>query len=145
MGRHKQCRRIAGLPAFTVLKPAGVPGRSLPEVVMEVDEFEALRLSDYDGLYQATAAERMGVSRATFGRILETARKKMARTLIEGCMLRIEGGAVVMPTTRAFACNTCGHTWKVPYGTGRPNGCPSCHGQTFERVETAETAGDEDA
>ncbi len=139
MPRPKQSRRIADLPAFSLFKPAGVPGRLLPEVVMTFDEFEALRLADYDGLYQEQAAQRMGISRATFGRILETARKKVVRTLLEGCILRIEGGEVAMPSIRSFACKGCGHAWEVPFGAGRPEGCPSCRGQLFQRVD--ETTG----
>jgi len=59
--RPKRCRRIASLPNFALFKPAGVPGRILQEVELTVDEYEALRLADYEGLYHEKAAERMGV------------------------------------------------------------------------------------
>jgi len=78
-----------------VFKPAGIPAAGLPETVLGLDELEALSLADYDGLYQEAAAMRMGVSRQTFGRILESAHRKIAAALIEGRVLRIEGGAVV--------------------------------------------------
>lgn len=61
---------------------------------MSLDEFEALRLADLEGLYQEQAAEQMGVSRATFGRIVVAARHKVAQTLVHGRALRIEGGPV---------------------------------------------------
>ncbi len=76
----------------------------------------------------------MGVSRPTIGRILEAARKKVARTLHEGCALRIEGGRVAIPSIPSFACKGCGHAWEVPFGTDRPEGCPSCRGQLFQLV-----------
>jgi predicted DNA-binding protein (UPF0251 family) len=92
-----------------VFKPAGVPGRDLDEVILTVDEFEALRLADYQGLYQEQAAERMQVSRQTFGRIVEAARKKVAQALVKGMVLRIEGGQVEIAEMRAFACGDCEH------------------------------------
>ena len=124
MPRPKRCRRVTSLPNCSVFKPAGVRTSSLDEIVLSVDEFEALRLADHEGLYQEQAAERMGVSRQTFGRIVESARRKVARALVEGHTLRIEGGTVEMAETRTFQCADCEHTWQVPLGTGRPAECP---------------------
>jgi predicted DNA-binding protein (UPF0251 family) len=134
LARPKRCRRIADLPPCALFKPAGVPGRTLVELVLPMDELEALRLADYEGLYQEEAAARMGVSRQTFGRIVESARKTVARALIEGCALRIEGGMVVVPEIRTFECEQCCHAWDVPFGTGRPSECPSCQGSRLYRV-----------
>lgn len=94
MPRPRCCRRVQGEPVDTMFKPAGLRGQELEKVIMTLDEFEALRLSDLEGLYQEGAAARMGVSRATFGRILEAAHKKVALALIEGKALVIEGGPV---------------------------------------------------
>jgi uncharacterized protein len=116
-----------------VFKPAGIPACSLEEVVLSLDEFEAIRLADLDGLYQEQAAERMNVSRQTFGRILEAARKKVAQVLIEGKALRIEGGEVEMNTVRSFKCQDCQHAWQLPLGGGRPEGCPNCKSINFQR------------
>jgi predicted DNA-binding protein (UPF0251 family) len=66
----------------------------LDEVVMTLDEFEAVRLADLDGLYQEQAAEQMNVSRPTFSRIIESAHRKVADVLVHGKALRIEGGPV---------------------------------------------------
>ncbi len=57
---------------------------------MSLDEFEAIRLADHEGLYQEEAAGRMDVSRATFGRILDSARGKVADAIVNGKALRIE-------------------------------------------------------
>jgi predicted DNA-binding protein (UPF0251 family) len=123
------------LPNVVLFKPAGVPGRSLQEVVVSVDEFEALRLADHEGLYQEQAAERMRVSRQTFGRIVESARKKVAKALVEGMALRIEGGVVEMAEMRTFECSDCEHVWEVPFGTGRPAECPACQSKNFRRAK----------
>jgi predicted DNA-binding protein (UPF0251 family) len=95
------CRRlIAGRPAAAVFKPLGVPLRDLGEVVMTLDEFEAIRLADLDGLYQEQAAGQMGVSRATFSRIVDSAHGKVADALVHGKALRIEGGPVHLGARR---------------------------------------------
>ena len=78
----------------SAFKPAGVPMRELEAVVLALDEFEALRLADLEGLYQEQAAEQMGVSRPTFSRVVESARRKVADALVHGKVLRIEGGPV---------------------------------------------------
>ncbi len=70
------------------------PSPGPAEISLALDEFEALRLADFEGLYQEQAAARMAVSRQTFGRIVEAARRKIAQALVEGKSLSIEGGAV---------------------------------------------------
>lgn len=94
MARPHCCRRIAQPGNVRYFKPRGIPLVRLEEVVLHLDEYEALRLADMDGLYQKQAAEKMKVSRATFGRILTSARKKVANALVEGQAIRIEGGCV---------------------------------------------------
>ncbi len=100
MARPKCCRRIHGEPNCKIFKPVGVPVSSFEEVVLSIDEFEALRLADLERLYHEQAAEKMGVSRQTFGRIIELARSKLAKVLVEGLALRIEGGEVEMAEKR---------------------------------------------
>ncbi len=91
-------RRLCATLASSVLKPSGIPRNELAEVVLGFDEAEALRLADLEGLYQEAAARRMGVSRPTFGRILESARRKAADAIINGKALRIEGGVITIDT-----------------------------------------------
>jgi uncharacterized protein len=126
MARPKCCRRVAEQPACKIFKPIGVPVTMLDEIILTMDEFEAIRLADFEGLYHEHGAGRMNVSRQTFGRIIEAARSKVARMLIEGLALRIEGGEVEMAEKRAFWCEQCRHKWDIPYGTGRPEECPDC-------------------
>ena len=135
MARPKFCRRVSQEPAYSIFKPAGVPAKMLNEIVLSVDEFEAVRLADLEGLYQEEAAEKMNVSRQTFGRIIGSARQKIARVLCEGLALRIEGGEVELPDKRTFKCENCKRTWQEPYGTGRPEKCPKCDSKSFCRFE----------
>ena len=92
--RPEKPRRVRGPARITRFKPQGVPMADLDEVVLPLDGLEALRLADVEGLYQDAAAATMGVSRATFGRILAAARHTLATAVVEGRALRIEGGAV---------------------------------------------------
>jgi len=82
------------LPYVAYYKPRGVPLSALQCVELAVDELEALRLADLEGLYQEEAAQRMNVSRQTFGRIIESAHKKVADALVHGKALSIAGGPV---------------------------------------------------
>jgi predicted DNA-binding protein (UPF0251 family) len=135
MPRPKQCRRVRLSPECTYFKPAGVPTSSLEEVVVAVDELEAMRLVDVQGLYHEQAADQMGVSRRTFGRIVDSARTKVARALIKGMALRIEGGVIEMAEQRSFRCDDCEHEWQLPFGTGRPTECPQCQSRNFHRAD----------
>lgn len=83
---------INALPEVTYFKPRGVPMRQLNEVYLSMDGFEALRLVDHEGLSHRAAAEQMAVSRQTFGRILSQARATVAKTLVQGLALCIQGG-----------------------------------------------------
>jgi predicted DNA-binding protein (UPF0251 family) len=107
----------------------------LEEVILTVDEFEAIRLADLEGLYQEQAAEKMNVSRQTFGRIIELAHKKVAEALVKGKALKIEGGEFEMAAIRKFKCYDCQRSWELPYGTGRPEKCPSCKSGNIRRDE----------
>jgi predicted DNA-binding protein (UPF0251 family) len=118
-----------------LFKPAGVPSSRLSELVLGIDELEAIRLADFEGLYQEQAADQMKVSRQTFGRIVSSARKKVAQALVEGMSLRIEGGEIEMADMRMFQCAKCEHEWQEPFGTGRPEGCPKCKDTDFKRTD----------
>lgn len=96
MPRPVNERKLGGPIAPRVMKPAGVPARELEEVRLGFDEAEALRLADLEGLYQEAAARSMGVSRPTFGRIIETARHKVADAILNGKALRIDGGEIII-------------------------------------------------
>jgi len=94
MTRPKCCRKIACIPDINYYKPKGIPSSLLEEVVLTLDEFEAIKLADFEGLYHEQAAAKMDISRQTFGRIIDSAHRKIADVLIHGKALKIEGGEV---------------------------------------------------
>jgi predicted DNA-binding protein (UPF0251 family) len=125
MPRPPCCRRVSGRPASSVFKPAGIPTRMLEEIVMALDEFESIRLADFEGLYQEEAAGRMNVSRPTFGRIIESAHRKVAEAIIRGKALKIEGGPVLAEPIGVLRCPACSHMWEGAAASGTD--CPQCH------------------
>ena len=90
MSRPKKERCIRCQPNALYFKPRGIPLVHLEEVNLSLDELEAIRLADYEGLYHEQAAEKMNISRPTFGRILNEARRKLAEVLVAGKALKIE-------------------------------------------------------
>ncbi len=92
MVRPKKCRMVSMLPDANYFKPAGIPLHYLNEIHLSVEEAEALRLKDLEGLEQVEGAVKMGVSRPTFQRVLSSARKKVADALLNGKAIKIEGG-----------------------------------------------------
>jgi predicted DNA-binding protein (UPF0251 family) len=145
MPRPTKWRRVASIPEVSYFKPAGIPLRTLEEVALTVEEVEAIRLKDLEGLQQVDCAERMHVSRPTFHRILGSSRQKIADAFINGKAIRIEGGNFALPT-QSFRCRRDGHEWEVPFeavASGLPLACPRCgapaalpvrpHGPTLRR------------
>ena len=127
MGRPPLERFVSGLPRTALFKPAGISGRDLEHVELTVDEVEALRLVDLEGLSHEEAAARLGVSRQTVGRVLDTARRKVADTLVNGKALVIGGGAYRVAQVRC--CDSCGARWELadaqqPASAGEA--CPVC-------------------
>jgi len=90
--RPKKTRWIKCMPEERCFRPKCKPLNELEGVYLTIDEFEALRLADLEGLYQEAAAKRMKVSRPTFARIASSARKKLADALVNIKAIRIEGG-----------------------------------------------------
>jgi predicted DNA-binding protein (UPF0251 family) len=135
MARPKRPRRVAGGPDVTYFKPRGVPMSALSEVLLELDEYESLRLADLEGMYQQDAAVVMGVSRQTFARMLGAARRKVADALVHGRALRIEG----LDPTRlpGYRCPECRQVWIHTAAKGRP-GCPTCGAEEVSVASSGE-------
>jgi len=128
MGRQPLFRRVDFLPQITYFKPAGVPLTRLQEVRLSIEEAEAIRLKDIEGLEQDECAQRMRVSRPTFTRILQLARQKLADALLNGKAIRIEGGNYEL-AVRRFRCGN-GHEWELPFEVmidQPPALCPTCN------------------
>jgi len=126
MTRPKYCRKIGYAPDVTYFKPKGIPAALLEEVLLTLDEFEAVRLADLDGLYQDQAAASMNVSRQTFGRIIDSAHRKIADVLIHGKALKIEGGAVEIADVKRIRCERCNRFFEQSSGKEDQINCPVC-------------------
>jgi len=135
MVRPQKNRFVKFDPDISYFKPRGIPMQNLEEVRLTVDEGEALRLADLLGLSHEEAGRRMGVSRATFGRIVQKARQTVADALINGKAINIEGGSYkIIMEARIFTCRKCDKKWKEPQGTGRPKSCPKCNDDDIYRT-----------
>ena len=138
MARPKKNRIIRFNPKINYFKPRGIPVLDLEEVCLTIDERESIRLADLEGLSHAEAGGQMGISRATFGRIVQQARKTLADAIVHGKAVRVEGGNYkLMEELRRFKCEACLHEWQEPFGTGRPQHCPACEGINFYRTTHA--------
>ena len=92
MPRPRRCRIVGSTPNVTYFKPAGIRMVDLEEVNLTVDEYEAVRLKDLEGLEQEDCARKMNISQPTFHRLVLSARKKIADSIVNGKAIRIEGG-----------------------------------------------------
>jgi len=127
MPRPRFRRRIGWLPERRYFRPEGDDTANAAEVVLEPDEVEALRLADLEGLHQEEAAESMDISRPTFGRIVESAHRKVADALVNGKAIRFTSPAEGFELNAAppgpggyCLCPRCG--FQKPHDAGRPAG-----------------------
>ncbi|UCG51440.1 MAG: DUF134 domain-containing protein [Candidatus Latescibacterota bacterium] len=123
-------RRIQLPPRFGHFKPAGVPKRFLEKIDLTVDEFEAIRLADYEQLEHLEASEKMNISRPTFTRLIEKARGKVAAAIIEGKELVIEGGNIDFVNT-LHHCRECGEVSPRSVDEDAED-CPDCGSPNVE-------------
>ncbi|MEA3428897.1 MAG: DUF134 domain-containing protein [Thermodesulfobacteriota bacterium] len=135
MVRPRKNRIVAFDPDVNYFKPRGIPMVELQEVCLTVDECESIRLADLLDMSYEEAGKHMEVSRATFGRIVQQARKIIADALINGKAINIEGGNYrINEEERIFMCCKCNNKWEEPWGTGMPHRCPSCDHDKYLRV-----------
>ncbi len=127
MPRPFKPRRVQAMPNVTYFKPTGIPMSYLEEIVLTVDELEALRLKDLEGLEQHDCAAKMNVAQSTLQRILVSAREKVARAIVEGKALRIYGGAYDLAGERR--CPRCRKRMENLEAAGKED-CPACSDET---------------
>ena len=122
MPRPQQNRKICIPPKMQGFKPYGIRSKAVESIPLLFDEYETIRLLDYDGLTQEQAAEKMEVSRPTLTRIYERARQKIARAFVEGKMIVIEGGNVEFDSCW-YRCSRC---FKLIEGLENHTPCKNC-------------------
>lgn len=125
MPRRKRRRTVTKEPPVSVYKPAGIPAKDLDEILITIDEFEAVKLADFEKLSQRDASIIMKVSQPTFNRILSSARSKIAEGLVQGSVLRIEGGRYILADgTGQLECMDCGSS--VDMSSDNKSVCKKC-------------------
>jgi predicted DNA-binding protein (UPF0251 family) len=124
MARPEKDRIVHKPPLFSEFKPVGVPSNSLIQVLLTLDEYEAFRLADYLGMSQLEAAQEMEVSRPTFTRLIEKARKKIADFIVQGKVLSIQGGNIHF-RRNIIKCLDCGHMFQMNMEDSLSK-CPDC-------------------
>lgn len=97
MVRPNRCRLVEKVPDHTYFKPQGIALRVLNEVVVSVEEYEALRLKDYELISEIEASQKMDISQPTFNRLYVSAKQKIIKALVEGLAIKIDGGNYKMP------------------------------------------------
>lgn len=114
MARPTKLRKIEHMPAIPYFIPSEIEVAELPENILKLEELEAIRLKDLEGLEQGECADKMEVSRPTFQRILLSAREKVADSLINGKMIHVEGGNFTRNIC-PIKCLDCGKEWKESF------------------------------
>ena len=113
MPRHRRPRKVVAPPGFKGYKPYGAnsPGNDYIELLYE--EYEALKMSDYDFMNHESAAKVMGISRPTFARIYESARRKIARAMVEVKEIRTVYGNALLDKNW-YMCQECHARFTIP-------------------------------
>jgi len=131
--RPKRYRRVFSPPKIKGLKPFGVPFVMSESVSLQYEEYEAIRLADYENLPQVEAAKKMDISRPTFTRIYEKARKKIAEAIVDGKSIIIEGGNVEFDK-QWYRCNKCHNVFNA---IGNNIVCPNCDSTEIEHINNS--------
>ena len=142
MVRPRLCRRISSEPNVTYFKPRGIPLSELEESILTVDELEAVKLKDFEGMEQEECAKKMNISQPTFHRLIVSARKKVADAIVNGKAIKIEGGNFEVAQSQArricggrrfgrqatnCTCTSCGYqVQKEPGSPCASTICPKC-------------------
>jgi predicted DNA-binding protein (UPF0251 family) len=139
LARPVKWRRIEHIPVVPYFIPSENKVDEIPENTLKLEELEAVRLKDLEGLEQSQCAEKMGVSRPTFQRILLSAREKIADSLVNAKMIRIEGGNYTLNICPA-KCLDCSHEWTEKYENveaimSGEHECPACGSNNISCVQ----------
>jgi len=141
VAKPKKNRKVKYPPMAVYFKPQGIPMFHLQQVTLSLDEYEAIRLVDYEHLDQEKAAGMMAISRPTCARIVESAHKKIAEALTLAKAIRIEGGSYNLSANRYY-CSECRYTWEADLETvlmQNEANCPQCGSKEF--LDLARQAG----
>lgn len=131
MPRPKRRRRMNNPPHFKGYRPIGVTDDN-PPILLNYEEYEAIRLSDYELLGHVQASSLMNISRPTYTRIYESARRKIAQAFVLGKTIVFEGGKVYFDS-EWYTCNCCGCFFNHPQKEQILEECPLCGSGRIEQ------------
>lgn len=131
MPRRQRLRKVVAPPGFKGYKPYGhVPNNNTVE--LHYEEYEAIKLADYDLMNHEEASKLMGISRATFARIYEKARRKIAQALVGSKEIKVVFGNAHLDEGW-FICNRCNTRFNLPNGNTQYE-CPMCRSNKIEHI-----------
>lgn len=133
MPRSKKWRKISFVPESNYFIPMGVKKSELEEIQLKLEEVEAIRLKDIEGMHQVDCAKEMGISRQTFQLILDAARRKTAIALTTGKAINISGGTYTYNICK-YKCDNCDSEFVEPYEK-KDDICPKCGEHSLNCLE----------
>lgn len=133
MPRHRRLRKVVTPPGFQGYKPFGTNRGSKEIIELNYEEYEAIKLADYDRLTHLEASKLMAVSRATFARIYDSARKKIAKALVEVATIKSVFGNAVLGKNW-FLCLDCASRFTIPTPAFK-HICPLCSSKSITSIK----------
>jgi len=134
MVKPRKKRNVLYPPWMHYFKPHGHrPFEPGDEVILTIDEYESIRLADHENLKQEEASKKMNISRPTFTRLVNGARKKIADAMVNGKTIKIEGGSYVFLRNR-LVCMSCGNIWDTGGRKKVENFCPACNSRMIDDI-----------
>lgn len=134
MPRKRTLRKVVAPPGFKGYKPYGVINNLTEFIELLYEEYEAIKLADYDLMNHKEASELMGISRPTFARIYESARRKIAKAFVESKEIKTVYGNAWMDSNW-FICLDCNARFTMPK-TIKKHACPMCANENIESLNT---------
>ena len=135
MARPKNIRTVFDPPKFKKFMPHGYYANETNPVQLLLEEYTSVRLCDYELLTQAQAADAMKISRPTFTRLYESARRKIAEAFIEARTIEVKGGHVYFDSDW-FHCKGCNVFFTAPGKKFKTSECPLCRSEKIESMRT---------
>ena len=132
MPRRKRMRKVVAPPGFRGYKPYGNRSGGRKHIDLLYEEYEAIKLADYDLMNHLEASRLMGVSRATFARVYESARRKIARALVETREIRSVFGDASLDQSW-FSCDACQSKFNIP-DKFTEHHCPLCKSDNIHSI-----------
>ncbi len=134
MPRRRRLRKVVAPPGFKGYKPYGSLNNTKEQVELLYEEYEAIKLADYDCLNHETASQIMGVSRPTFARIHESARRKIAKALVEVRDIKAVYGNALLDKNW-YVCNACNARFTIPKTIKDPI-CAVCSSTNIDNLNS---------